>query len=200
MEAYSITKETRETRETSGISITTLKAGITGITKTPASTGTATSTTTAASGYWIDEKIKLTRLLEEKNSKIAELEKKTLQIEQEHRSKVAILEHEKRKAEGTKNRVEIEADNTRKLLQIERGKTDEALEQMNKLVFFEDDLIHARDYNRLKQEMEEVLRENAAMFQDHQRYIIEVAQNRRQMTNRLEELEAELASLKLEAV
>ena len=113
---------------------------------------------------------------------------------------MAILEHEKRKAEGTKNRVEIEADNTRKLLQIERGKTDEALEQMNKLVFFDDDLIHARDYNRLKQEMEEVLRENAAMFQDHQRYIIEAAQNRRQMTNRLEELEAELASLKLEAI
>ena len=38
------------------------------------------------------------------------------------------------------------------------------------------------------------------MFQDHQRYIIEVTQNRRQMTNRLEELEAELASLKLHAI
>ena len=150
MEASSIT---REIRETLGTSITTIKAGITGIMKTPANTNTATCITTAASGYWIDEKIKLTRLLEEKNSKIAELEKKTIQIEQEHRSKVAVLEHEKRKAEGSKNRVEIEADNTRKLLQIERGKTDEALEQMNKLVFFEDDLIHARDYNRLKQEM-----------------------------------------------
>ena len=43
---------------------------------------------------------------------------------------------------------------------------------MDKLMFFEDDLIHARDYNKLKQEMTEVMTENAKMFQDHQKYIL----------------------------
>lgn len=35
---------------------------------------------------------------------------------------------------------------------------------MNKLIFFEDDLIHAKDYHRLKDELEYVHTENAKLF------------------------------------
>jgi hypothetical protein len=38
------------------------------------------------------------------------------------------------------------------------------------------------------------------MFQEHQQYILEVAQNRRQLSNRLEELEVELTQMKKQAL
>jgi hypothetical protein len=38
---------------------------------------------------------------------------------------------------------------------------------MNKLIFFEDDLVHAKDYNRLKEEVEFVTSENARLFKEH---------------------------------
>ena len=37
------------------------------------------------------------------------------------------------------------------------------------------------------------------MYQEHQKYILEVAQTRRQLTNRLEELEVELNKYRLQA-
>lgn len=46
---------------------------------------------------------------------------------------------------------------------------------MHRLIFFEDDLIHAKDYSRLKEELENVLTENALMFKEHQQYIISVS-------------------------
>ncbi len=64
------------------------------------------------------------------------------------------------------------------------------------MLFFEDDLIHAKDYGRLKREMEEVLNENAKMFQDHQKYIIEVTEMRRKYGDRIEELEAEIVKMR----
>ena len=109
------------------------------------------------------------------------------------------MESQKRKTEGYKNRAEIELDNTRKLLQVQRSKNDEAQTQMDKLMFFEDDLIHAKDYSRVKRQLEAVLRENAQMYQEHQKYILEVAQTRRQLTNRLEELEVELNKYRVQA-
>jgi hypothetical protein len=57
---------------------------------------------------------------------------------------------------------------------------------MHRLIFFEDDLIHAKDYSRLKEELESVLTENALLFQEHQQYIIAVAEGRRAVTGRLE--------------
>ena len=66
-------------------------------------------------------------------------------------------------------------------------------------MFFEDDLIHAKDYYRVKRQLEAVLRENAQMYQEHQKYILEVAQTRRQLTNRLEELEVQLNKYRVQA-
>ncbi len=57
---------------------------------------------------------------------------------------------------------------------------------MNKLLFFEQDLIHAKDYDKLKKDMEDALNENAKMFQDHQKFILEVGQHRRKYEERLE--------------
>ena len=82
---------------------------------------------------------------------------------------------------------------------VQRKKNDEAQTQMDKMMFFEDDLIHAKDYSKLKRELEDVLRENAQMYQEHQKYILEVAQTRRQLTNRLEELQVELNKYRVQA-
>lgn len=65
---------------------------------------------------------------------------------------------------GNKNRLEIEIDSSKKLFKSERDKNEKAREQMNKLIFFEDDLIHAKDYNRLKDEVEYVLSENKKLY------------------------------------
>lgn len=85
-----------------------------------------------------------------------------------------MLEYDIRGLKGTSNRLEIEYSNARKLLEVERQNNQQAQEQMDKLMFFDDDLIHAKDYNRLKREMEDVLTENAKLYQDHQKYILEV--------------------------
>lgn len=83
-----------------------------------------------------------------------------------------MLEYDIKGLKGASNRLEIEYSNARKLLEVERKNNQQAQEQMDKLMFFDDDLIHAKDYNRLKREMEEVLTENAKLFQDHQKYIL----------------------------
>lgn len=38
---------------------------------------------------------------------------------------------------------------------------------MTKMIFFQDDLIHAKDYMRLKDELEYVLSENAKLYAEH---------------------------------
>ena len=54
---------------------------------------------------------------------------------------------------GNKNRLEIEIDSNKKLFKSERDKNEKARDQMSKLIFFEEDLIHAKDYSRLKEEI-----------------------------------------------
>jgi hypothetical protein len=83
-----------------------------------------------------------------------------------------MLEYDIKGLKGISNRLEIEYSNARKLLEVERQNNQQAQEQMDKLMFFDDDLIHAKDYNRLKREMEDVLTENAKLYQDHQKYIL----------------------------
>jgi hypothetical protein len=34
---------------------------------------------------------------------------------------------------------------------LEKEKNEKAKEEMNRLIFFEDDLVHAKDYSRLKE-------------------------------------------------
>ena len=69
---------------------------------------------------------------------------------------------------------------------------------MHRLIFFEDDLIHAKDYSRLKEELLKALTENALMFQEHQQYILSVSESRRALANRLQEVEEGLSALKKE--
>lgn len=69
---------------------------------------------------------------------------------------------------------------------------------MNKLIFFEEDLIHAKDYDRLKRQLEEALTENSLLFQEHQNYIIEVAHSRRTYAETLEGLRQEVGGLREE--
>lgn len=40
------------------------------------------------------------------------------------------------------------------------------------MIFFQDDLIHAKDYIHLKDELEYSLTENAKLFEEHQHFII----------------------------
>jgi hypothetical protein len=112
------------------------------------------------------------------------------------RGKVAALESELRLMKGNKNRLEIEIDSNKKLFKSERDKNEKARDQMSKLIFFEEDLIHAKDYNRLKEEVEYILAENGRLFAEHQQYIAEVAEGRKATECRLKELQDELAKLK----
>lgn len=71
---------------------------------------------------------------------------------------------------------------------------------MNKLIFFKDDLIHAKDYHKLKEEIEYVVRENARLFEDHQTYINEVRDQNRITAEKIAELELLVATLKGELI
>jgi uncharacterized protein (DUF1919 family) len=59
---------------------------------------------------------------------------------------------------------------------------------MTKMIFFQDDLIHAKDYMRLKDELDYVLSENAKLYEEHQQFIAEVGENRRVADARIIEL------------
>lgn len=100
--------------------------------------------------------------------------------------------------EGSRNRLESENESARKQLREEREKHERAKEEMHRLIFFEDDLIHAKDYSRLQEQLEDVLAENALMFAEHQQYILAAGEGRRAVGMRLQEVEGELAALRRE--
>ena len=138
----------------------------------------------------------LYRELNEKSDRIRELENKLLQVEKESQEKTTDLEYKLRRMEGTKNRLHYENESNMKKVENERAKNQESREKMHKLIFFEDDLIHAKDYDRVKQELEDTLLENAKMFKDHQKFILEVKELRLRSDHRIEDLEDEIKGLR----
>ena len=103
-----------------------------------------------------------------------------------------------KKLQASSNRLDIEHENARKLLQAQRMKNEKAQEEKDKLMFFQDDLIHAKDFNRLKRELDDALTQNAKMYQDHQKYIIEVGEMRRTYNQQIEDLQSDIVKLKHE--